>query len=174
MPTGSASNHYGVVQMATRTKTPTTETPKADANPMPSLTPEALASLIGQLTTQGEEIKRLQAALTSKPEKAAANGKSEQSTKNDLAAIRAFKKAGYGTLVPHKDIMTFNKWVELGFRPSEGSHSLKVGNLRLFCKAQCRPMTKDDTAKLKAAHEARKGNAAKEPKAGVTQLHPQQ
>jgi hypothetical protein len=102
---------------------------------------------------------RLAAIETEKPAKPA-NGKSEQSVKNDLAAVRAFRKAGFGTLTAHEDIRTFKRWVEAGFRPVEGSKSVRVQNLRLFCRAQCRPLAKGEAAKMaeqKAAAEGRKG-----------------
>lgn len=151
----------------------TTRTPKS---PAASITPEALQAMFDSMNELKATVARYQAEAEAatkamkaeKPAKMALAGKSEQSIKNDLAAVRAFRKAGFGTLVPHKDIMTFNRWVELGFRPIEGSKSVKVQNLRLFCKAQCRPITTQDKAKIKeqkAAHEARKGGK-------VTPLHP--
>jgi hypothetical protein len=76
-------------------------------------------------------------------------GKSEPSIKNELQTIRAFKRAGFGTVTPHKDVMTFNRWVAAGFRPKEGSKSVPVNNLRLFCKAQVRPLTSEEKAKAK-------------------------
>jgi hypothetical protein len=150
--------------MATRPTKPTETKPTTQAASPPDtfdVNDPAFQAIVAQAVAV-----RLAAIEAEKPKMAIA-GKSEASIKNDLAAVRAFKKAGFGVLVPHKNIMTFNRWVELGFRPVEGSKSVKVGNLRLFCKAQCRPLTKDDLKAMqeqKAAHESRKGNAAKGPK----------
>jgi predicted transcriptional regulator len=93
-----------------------------------------------------------------KPEKATANkmsiaGKSERAIKNELQTIKAFKKIGV-TATPHVDVFTFNLWVKKGFRPIEGSKSVRVNNLRLFHKSQCRPITKDELKALKESQEA--------------------
>lgn len=146
--------------MATRTpKSASTETPKADANPMPTLTPEALASLLGQLTEQGEEIKRLQAALTAKPEpaKLSVAGKTTKQVSNEIAVVRAFKREGYGVVIPHENVRTFNRWVAAGRRPIEGSHSVRAGGLRLFHLSQTRPLQKGEAKDMAAKAEARKG-----------------
>jgi hypothetical protein len=98
----------------------------------------------------------------------AATGKSEVSTLNDAKVLKVFKKAGFKDVRPRENVLTFNRWIAEGRRPTEGSKSLAVNNLRLFHISQTRPLTKDDTAKMKdqkAAHEARKGSK-------VTQLHP--
>jgi hypothetical protein len=146
--------------MASRTpKSPDTTT----ASPTASITPEALKALFDSMAELKATVAKYQAEATAalaKPAKMSVAGKSEQSIKNDLSAVRAFRKAGFGTLVPHTDIMTFNKWIELGFRPKEGTKAVKVQNLRLFCKAQCRPITTADKkaiAEQKAKHEGRKG-----------------
>lgn len=92
-------------------------------------------------------------------------GKSERSIKNEIAVVKAFKKAGYGDVKPHVDVMTFKRWVANGLRPMEGSKSLKVKNLRLFHKSQCRTITLEEKAAAEeqmqaaiARHEADKGN----------------
>jgi hypothetical protein len=156
------SNGFCIMARSTKpTDTKPTTQPELPANPQPTLTPEALQALLAEVASQKAEIAKLYAELTTKPEKPAANGKSEQSTKNDLAAIRAFKKAGYGVLVPHKDIMTFNRWVEVGMRPSEGSHSIKVQNLRLFCRQQCSPLSKDEAKAFKDKAAGKPAKTAK-------------
>jgi hypothetical protein len=91
----------------------------------------------------------------------AANGKSDLSAKNELATIRAFKRAGHGLVVPHVDVFTFNKWVSKGFRPKAGSKAVKVNNLRLFCKIQVREMTKDELKAMKDQRTAATKRGAK-------------
>jgi hypothetical protein len=107
-------------------------------------------------------------ALKAEAAKPATNGKSEVSTKNDLAAVRAFKKAGYSNNVPHQTIMTFNRWVAAGFRPLEGSKSLKINGLRLFHRDQCRPIT---AAEKKASAEQVKAAEGRKPKGKVVPIH---
>src|SRR6266446_8394310 len=45
------------------------------------------------------------------------NAKSERSIKNEIAVVRAFKKAGLGNVTTHIDVKTFNRWTEEGMRP---------------------------------------------------------
>jgi hypothetical protein len=57
----------------------------------------------------------------------------------------------YGTVTPHVDVKTFNRWVrEDGLRPIEKEHAKRVGPLRLFHKSQCRPLTAEEAAGFKA------------------------
>jgi hypothetical protein len=129
-----------------------------DASPEVSFTPEALQAVIADAKQQAVEkatasLKaEMQAALAAKP--SATNGRSERSLRNEVAVVKAFKKAGFGDLRPHEDIRTFNRWMEAGFRPLEGSKSIKINNLRLFCRAQCRPITAEEKQAAKAQSEA--------------------
>jgi hypothetical protein len=74
---------------------------KPEANPMPTLTPEALKSLLA-------EVAELRAA---KAAKTAPSGKSSQSAKNDWLAITAFRKKGFGTVRPREDVRSYSLWV---------------------------------------------------------------
>jgi hypothetical protein len=97
------------------------------------------------------------------------NAKSERSLKNEIAVVRAFKKEGFGNVTPHVDVMTFNRWVANGMRPIEGSKSLKVKNLRLFHKTQCRNITPEEKAALKEQNDAAIArHDANQPKADAT------
>jgi hypothetical protein len=129
----------------------------------------------------------MQQALGAKPGKAAKAspapaptmaiaGKTERAIQNELLCIRLFKKAGYGVVVPHVDVKTFNRWQAIGLRPVEGSKSTRVGNLRLFHKSQCRVVTADETAKnaeQQAAAVARHNKAAKTAKVVPINANPQ-
>jgi hypothetical protein len=148
--------------MATRTKT--AETPAA------SITPEALEAMLANMAElkatvakyQAEAVAVTKAMAEDKPAKAqATNGKSDLSAKNELATIRAFKRAGHGVVIPHIDTLTFGKWVEKGFRPKAGSKAVKVNNLRLFCKAQVRPISKDELKAMKDQRTAATKRGAK-------------
>jgi hypothetical protein len=98
-------------------------------------------------------------ALAAKPP---ANGKSDSSARNVMATIRAFKKAGFGIVTPNVDVLTFNRWIAQGYRPMEGSKSVKVANLRLFCRQQVRALTAAEKAETQAkADEAVDANKAK-------------
>ncbi len=101
---------------------------------------EAVAIAMGQKKADGKA--------------AAQAGKSERSLKNEIAVVKAFKKAGFGDVTPHKDVKTFNRWVAEGLRPIEGSKSLKIKNLRLFHRTQCRTITLEERAELKAQSDA--------------------
>ncbi|SDK14922.1 MULTISPECIES: hypothetical protein [Bradyrhizobium] len=163
--------------MATRTPKspetkPTTQAAELPASPMPTLTAEALASLLAEVASQKAEIAKLYAELTSKPEKPAANGKSEVSTLNDAKVLKVLKKQGFKDVRPRENVLTFQKWIEAGRRPIEGSHALKINNLRLFHISQTRPLEKADQAKMKeqkAAHEARKNSKVVPINAGAPQ-----
>jgi len=72
---------------------------------------------------------------------------SEKSIRNEIAVVKAFKKAGFGDVKPHVDVKTFNKrMLDDGLRPAEGSMSIRVAHLRLFHRSQCRPVTAEEKA----------------------------
>ena len=99
----------------------------------------------------------------------AINGRTEKSIQNEVRAVRAFQRAGFKDAKPHVNILTFNKWAEKGYRPIEGSKSLKVKNLRLFHVSQVRKLTADEVKATKEQQQA----AIKRHDAKVTPLHPQ-
>jgi hypothetical protein len=125
----------------------------ADENPTVTFSPEKLAELLNMLTDQKAELAALKSAMVEtnkvKIDKAAKTvaGKSEKSTANEIAAVKAFKKLGI-VAKPRVDTFTFNLWLAKGFRPIEGSKSVRVANLRLFHESQVRPLT---AAEVKAA-----------------------
>ena len=152
--------------MATRTpKTPTNE-----AKPAVTFSPEQLQGYINEaLAKQRAEFL---AAMAEQQAAKPANGKSDVSTKNELQTIRVFKKAGFKDIQPRVNVLTFNKWLELGRRPAEGSKSLKVANLRLFHISQTRPLSADELKQMKAAKD-QPAATRKVKAATVTELHPQ-
>ena len=136
------------------------------ANPSVSLTKEQLSALIAEAVALAlGEVKA--AKQVAGPN--GLNAKSERSIKNEIAVVKAFKKAGFGNVTPHVDVMTFNRWVANGMRPIEGSKSLKVKNLRLFHKTQCRNFTLEEKAALKEQNDAAIARYdANQPKADAT------
>jgi hypothetical protein len=143
--------------------------PKTPATPV-TFSPEALAALVNEVTEGRKLIAKLTEAATAqiqaanaKPPKAAKPatisiaGKTERSIRNEIETVRAFKRAGFGNVTPHVDVLTFNKWMAQGLRPVPGSKSLKVGNLRLFHKSQCQAVT----AAEKAANKKQQADAVK-------------
>jgi hypothetical protein len=156
-----------------RNKTPTPEATTQSATPPVTFTLEALNKIVGEaLAKQRAEFLVAMAAqqAEAKIAKASAiNGRTEKSIQNEVRAVRAFQRAGFKDAKPHVNILTFNKWAEKGFRPLEGSKSLKVGNLRLFHVSQVRKLTADE---VKAAKEQQQA-AIKRHDAKVTPLHPQ-
>jgi hypothetical protein len=151
-------------------KNTTNTTIEAAANPVPTLSPQALQALIEEVTALRSAVAKAE-ANASVP-KVSMAGKTEQQIKNEIATVRAFKKLGI-TAKPHVDTFTFNKWVSKGFRPKEGSKSIKAGGLRLFHVSQVRKLTADE---LKAREDQPAAAAAQKAKgkgATVTPLHPQ-
>jgi hypothetical protein len=151
-------------------KTTTTETPTTNADaPKVTFTPEALQAVIAEAVAQAMAKQKAEAVAVP----AIGNGRSsDRSMQNEIAVVKAFKKAGFGNVKPHEDVRTFNRWVAQGFRPIEGSKSLKIKNLRLFHKRQVRPITSDERAKMveqqKAAIDRHVSNGG-----SVVQLNPQ-
>jgi hypothetical protein len=134
------------------------------ASPAVTLTPEALQAVINQAVAEAIEAQKRKIDATV----AKSNGQSSQSNANAMAAIKAFKKAGFGLVKPHEDVKTFNKWAELGLRPKEGSKAVRVKNLRLFHKSQCRPITSAEKAELV---KQKKAAIARHSAENVTPLH---
>jgi hypothetical protein len=145
----------GGCTMANR-KTPTTEAPKpAQAEtrqPTFDLQDPALQAIIAQAVAVAIAAKEaeMQEALAAKT----ATGRSERSMLNEIAVVKAFKKAGFGNVKPHEDVRTFNRWMAAGYRPVEGSKSLKIKNLRLFHKSQCRPITAEEKQAMQEQSDA--------------------
>src|SRR5258706_9441801 len=149
-------------------KNTTNTTIEAAANPVPTLSPQALQALIEEVTALRSAVAKAEASAA-KPTMSVA-GKTSKQIQNELQTIRAFKKAGFGTVQPHLNVKTFNRWLLENRRPLEGSKSVRAGGLRLFHVSQTRPLTKEELAKAKdqpAAAEARKGKAS-----NVSELHP--
>jgi hypothetical protein len=149
----ASSTHHGDRIMARSPKTPEIK-PAAQAEvrqPTFDLNDPALQAIITQAVAVAMAAKAAEKA----------NGKSDQSAKNEMRVISAFKKKGFGIVKPHEDVRTFNKWVAAGLRPKEGEHAVKVQNLRLFHKSQCRPLTKEEAAgfEAKAKEKAAKSSA---------------
>ena len=83
--------------------------------------------------------------------------------------VRAFKKAGYGVVIPRINVKTFRRWVEEdGRRPVEGSKSLKVKNLRLFHISQTRSLEAEE---LEAIKEQKSASVARQEASKVIPIH---
>jgi hypothetical protein len=151
--------------MARKAETPNTEAPKV------TFTPEALQAVIAEAVAQAMAKQKAEAVAVMP---AIGNGRSsDRSMQNEIAVVKAFKKAGFGHVKPHDDVKTFNRWVAAGYRPIEGSKSLKIKNLRLFHKSQVRPISQEERQTLAAQsqaaverHSAKGGN--------IHKLNPQQ
>ena len=88
------------------------------------------------------------------------DGKTERQLKTEVAVCRAFKKAGFGNVVPKEDVMTYNRWMANGFKVKVGEKSVKVKQFRLFHKSQVEfvgaPNKEDLQAEANAANVAHK------------------
>lgn len=87
------------------------------------------------------------------------DGKTERQLKTDVAVCKAFKKAGFGQVIPRVDCMTYNRWMAQGFKVKPGEKSVKVAQFRLFHKSQVEFVGQPDKADLQA--EANAANAVK-------------
>jgi hypothetical protein len=85
----------------------------------------------------------------------AANASAKERVDYDALCIRAFKKAGFGDVKPRADVLTYNKWIEAGFKVKPGETAIRVKQLRLFHISQCVKMTKAEAAEAKKALEAK-------------------
>lgn len=130
-----------------------------------TFTPEALQAVIAQAVALAMADKK----AANKPLAKAAQ--SDRSLKNAIKTVKAFKKAGFGDVKPHEDVLTFNRWMAKGFRPMEGSKSLKVGNLRLFHKSQVRQLSVEEKAEMQAQSDA--AIARHTEQSNVTNINPQ-
>jgi len=115
-----------------------------------TFSPEALAAIVNAVQ-QALDAKKSGKTVTGVTP---LNAKSERSIKNEIAVVRAFKKAGFGDVKPHIDVKTFNRWMADGMRPIEGSKSLKVKNLRLFHVKQVRALTAEEKQEAQAKSDA--------------------
>jgi hypothetical protein len=162
--------------------------PSNEPSPPVTFSPEKLAELLNMLSDQKAELAALKAGLIesnkakldkiakAKPATMSIAGKTERSIKNEIETVRAFKRAGFGNVTCHVDVLTFNKWMAQGLRPIPGSKSLKVGNLRLFHRSQCAavsPAEKAANAKQQAAAVARHDKTAKTAKVVPINANPQ-
>lgn len=93
-------------------------------------------------------------ASPSVPANVLVDGKTERQLKNEIAAVRAFKKAGFGTVKAREDVKTFRRWMADGFRPIEGTKGIKVKGFNLFHKSQVRQITAEEKAALQEQNEA--------------------
>ena len=125
------------------------------------LTPETLNKMIAQAVATA--LAGMQAQATETRIAAAKAGKSERSIKNEIQAVKAFKKAGFGSVTPHKDVMTYNRWLANGRKVKAGESSIRVKNLRLFHISQTEVISPEEKAteleKMQAA--IRRHNDAK-------------
>jgi hypothetical protein len=147
--------------MAINRDKPTTTKPTTQAA-SPPVTFDVNDPAFQQIVAQAVAA-RLAAIEAEKPATMSVTGKTQKQVQNELQAVRAFKKLGI-TAKPHIDTFTFNIWVSKGYRPKEGSKSVRVNNLRLFHESQVRKLTAQDQKALKeqkSASEARKAKSAK-------------
>lgn len=114
----------------------------------------ALAKLVAE-----EVAKALGSSKGSKPAtkpNTLVDGKTERQLQLEVLTVKAFKKKGLkeARIKPRINVLTFNRWVEKGYRVKEGEQAVKVKNLRLFHETQVRPLTEDEKAKIELDNEA--------------------
>ena len=84
--------------------TDTTTTTKAPKSRPVSFSPEELQRVIAEAVAAATAQAKAEfaEALAAKP--SATNGKSQASMQNEVAVVKAFKKAGFGNVTPHEDV----------------------------------------------------------------------
>jgi hypothetical protein len=140
-----------------------------------SMTQEELSKLIAEGVAQAmaAEREKVAAEAAARPK-----GRSEQSLRNEDACIRAFARAGFGNVTPHVDVLTFNKWLDQGYRVKKGEQSVAVKSLRLFHKSQVEKVSAEELAQLRAKqketfdqHQAKKTQRRREQVAAASRRY---
>ncbi len=99
------------------------------------------------VTFSPAELQAVIAAAIAEHEAAKAQrAKASTSDKYTALTISAFKRAGFKPedIKPRENTLTFNKWLEKGYRPKEGERAIAVKGLRLFHASQVRELTAQD------------------------------
>jgi len=115
----------------------------------PTLTADALRNLISEVVAE---------ALSKRPDTAARNVLPKQERERidyEALAVKAFRKAGYGEIKPRIDVKTYNLWLAEGFKVKPVEHGVKVQQLRLFHRSQCRELTAEEKTGFKAKADER-------------------
>ena len=89
------------------------------------------------------------------------DGKTENQLKLEVLTVRAFKKAGFGTVTPRVDCQTYNRWLAAGWRVKPGEKAVRVKQLRLFHSSQVERVAPPAKADMRAEGEAAVADAAK-------------
>jgi hypothetical protein len=79
----------------------------------------------------------------------------------DSLTVKAFARAGFGSVKPRVDVKTYNLWLADGYRVKQGEKSIPVKQLRLFHISQCDQMPAKEAAEARARLEAKR--AARDP-----------
>jgi hypothetical protein len=106
------------------------------ANNTSTLTPDALRQMILEVTSQA--VADLASKSLPNPF-VKADAKSDKQ-KIEVLVVKAFRRCGYGDVVPRADVMTYRKWLESGYRVKPGEKAVKVKQFRLFHKSQVEPV----------------------------------
>ena len=108
------------------------------AQPVPTLTPEALRQIINEVLAERE--------------------KKTRTDDVDAVVVRAFKKKGYEEqdIRPRENTLTYRRWIELGRKVKPGEHAVKCRNLRLFHVSQTQEISAKEKAAFLAEREARR------------------
>lgn len=91
------------------------------------------------------------------------DGKTEGQLKTDVAVCKAFKKAGFGQVVPRVDCMTYNRWAAAGYKVRPGERATKIKQFRLFHKTQVEFVGEQSKAEMQAEANAAKAATPAKP-----------
>lgn len=124
-----------------------------------TFTPEALQAVIA------EAVAVALAAREAKPvpKNTLVDGKTENQLKLEVMTVKAFKKAGFGQVVPRVDCMTYNLWMAAGWKVKPGEKAIRVKQLRLFHSSQVERVAPPAKADMRAEGEAAVADAATTP-----------
>ena len=73
----------------------------------------------------------------------------------DQLVIKLFRKAGFSDVQPRINVMTYNRWITLGFKVRAGEKSIKVKQFRLFHKSQVDAIAPEQSAAQPATNVKR-------------------
>jgi hypothetical protein len=111
----------------------------------PTFSPQDLKALV-------IEVMKETMAGKAMPNPFMADAKAGKRDQIEALTIKAFRRAGFGdAVVPRVDVMTYNKWLEAGFKVRTGEKAIKVKQFRLFHKSQVEAVEPAEKPTPKAA-----------------------
>lgn len=123
-----------------------------------TFTPEALQAVIAEAVAVA-----LAAREAKTPTNKLVDPKTDAALRMDVLVCRAFKRSGFGEVVPRVDTKTYNKWLAEGWRVKPGERATRVKQFRLFHKTQVEFVGLPSKAEQQAEADAAKAATPAKP-----------